>query len=193
MGFKNRLKQIKYKIIVLHPNRSNGHTCILHSWHETFASGTEFLVFPKKISEISDSIVCHRAGNTLSRWLATHHVFICRAGKGRQKYSSFCPVYWSRYKSNGFLGVMSHSAGEVDMSNSKKVCRVNVRSTTIRMCARLPLCNCTIEIWHQHFHRTQVNLGSDLWVRMSITPYATLCRLNWCDSGWWGYQLNTNW
>ena len=21
----------------------------------------------------------------------------------------------------------------------------------------------------------------------------TFCRLNWCDSGWWRYQLNTNW
>ena len=34
---------------------------------------------------------------------------------------------------------------------------------------------------------------SDLCVRMSQTNYMTLCRLNWCDSGWWGYQLNTNW
>ena len=33
---------------------------------------------------------------------------------------------------------------------------------------------------------------SDLCVRMSGCPY-TLLRLNWCDSGWWGYQLNTNW
>ena len=23
--------------------------------------------------------------------------------------------------------------------------------------------------------------------------WETLCRLNWCDSGWWRYQLNTNW
>ena len=45
-------------------------------------------------------------------------------------------------------------------------------------------------LWH--FYRTQVNLGSDLWVRMSVCPY-TFCILNWCDSGWWGYQLNTNW
>ena len=44
-----------------------------------------------------------------------------------------------------------------------------------------------------YFYRTQVNLGSDLWVRMSVRPSERLLRLNWCDSGWWGYQLNTNW
>ena len=43
------------------------------------------------------------------------------------------------------------------------------------------------------FYRTQVSLGSDLWVLMSVTPYKRFCRLNWCDSGWWGYQLNTSW
>ena len=26
-----------------------------------------------------------------------------------------------------------------------------------------------------------------------VSPSVTdFCRLNWCDSGWWGYQLNTN-
>ena len=29
---------------------------------------------------------------------------------------------------------------------------------------------------------------SDLWVRVSLT-HATFCRLNWCDSGCWRYQL----
>ena len=43
-----------------------------------------------------------------------------------------------------------------------------------------------------YFYRTQVNLGSDLWVRMSVPPSETLLRLNWCDSGWWRYQLNTD-
>ena len=45
------------------------------------------------------------------------------------------------------------------------------------------------------FYRTQVNLGSDLWVRMSVTDLVkeTLLKLNWCDSGWWRYQLNTYW
>ena len=28
---------------------------------------------------------------------------------------------------------------------------------------------------------------------LSLTDSKTLCRLNWCDSGWWRYQLNTNW
>ena len=27
----------------------------------------------------------------------------------------------------------------------------------------------------------------------SLSNYDTFFRLNWCDSGWWGYQLNTNW
>ena len=48
-----------------------------------------------------------------------------------------------------------------------------------------------------YFYWTQLSLGSDLWVRMSVTDWltdwATLLRLNWCDSGWWRYQLNTNW
>ena len=39
-------------------------------------------------------------------------------------------------------------------------------------------CNC--------FYRTQVSLGSDLWVLISVRPSHTMCRLNWCDSGWWG-------
>ena len=43
------------------------------------------------------------------------------------------------------------------------------------------------------FYRTQVNLGSDSWVRMSVRPSETLLRLDWCDSGWWRYQLNTGW
>ena len=48
--------------------------------------------------------------------------------------------------------------------------------------------------WFVHlFYRTQVNLGSDLWVRLSVTNWDTLLKLNWCDSGWWRYQVNTNW
>ena len=47
------------------------------------------------------------------------------------------------------------------------------------------------------FYRTQVSLGSDLWVRMSVRPsvrhWHTFVKHNWVDSGWWGYQLNTNW
>ena len=39
------------------------------------------------------------------------------------------------------------------------------------------------------FYRTQVNLVSDLWVRISVM----FVKLNWCDSGWWWYQPNTNW
>ena len=44
------------------------------------------------------------------------------------------------------------------------------------------------------FYRTQVYLGSDLWVQVSQTEWVSdkrFCRLNWCDSGWWRYQLNT--
>ena len=55
------------------------------------------------------------------------------------------------------------------------------------------LFNFTVAVKHKDFYRTKVNLGSDLWVRMSVRPSDTFLRLNWCDSGWWGYQLNTNW
>ena len=34
------------------------------------------------------------------------------------------------------------------------------------------------------------SMGPD--VCPSLTPRRCV-RLNWCDSGWWGYQLNTNW
>ena len=27
----------------------------------------------------------------------------------------------------------------------------------------------------------------------SVSEWDTFVRLNWCDSGWWRYQLNTNW
>ena len=27
----------------------------------------------------------------------------------------------------------------------------------------------------------------------SVRHKLTFVKLNWCDSGWWGYQLNTNW
>ena len=43
------------------------------------------------------------------------------------------------------------------------------------------------------FYRTQVYLGSDLWVQVSLSDYKRFCRLNWCDSGWWRYQLNSSW
>ena len=43
------------------------------------------------------------------------------------------------------------------------------------------------------FYRTQVNLGSDLWVRLSVSEWVMFLKLNWCYSGWWGYQLNANW
>ena len=35
------------------------------------------------------------------------------------------------------------------------------------------------------------SLGPD--VCPSVSEWDTLLRLYWCDSGWWGYQLNTNW
>ena len=39
------------------------------------------------------------------------------------------------------------------------------------------------------FYRTQVS-WSDLCVWLSLSK---VCKLNWCDSSWWRYQLNTNW
>ena len=45
------------------------------------------------------------------------------------------------------------------------------------------------------FYRTQVSLGSGLWVPVSLTPSLRelWLRLYWYDSGWWWYQLNTSW
>ena len=34
---------------------------------------------------------------------------------------------------------------------------------------------------------------SDLWVKLSVSESQTFVKLYWCDSGWWRYQLNTNW
>ena len=45
-------------------------------------------------------------------------------------------------------------------------------------------------MWN-HFYRTQVSLGSGLWVPVSLSIYDTFVKLCWCDSGWWWYQLNT--
>ena len=28
---------------------------------------------------------------------------------------------------------------------------------------------------------------------LSLSDWDTFLKLNWCDSGWWKYQLNTNW
>ena len=28
---------------------------------------------------------------------------------------------------------------------------------------------------------------------LKLTDWESFCKLNWCDSGWWIYQLNTNW
>ena len=44
-----------------------------------------------------------------------------------------------------------------------------------------------------NFYRTQVSLGSALWVPVSLPPYKTFLKLCWCDSGGWWYQLNTGW
>ena len=41
-----------------------------------------------------------------------------------------------------------------------------------------------------NFYRTQVSLGSGLWVPVSLPPYKTFLKLCWCDSSWWWYQVN---
>ena len=38
------------------------------------------------------------------------------------------------------------------------------------------------------FCQTQIDLGSDLWVRLSASVYFS--PINWCNSGWCRYQLN---
>ena len=48
--------------------------------------------------------------------------------------------------------------------------------------------------WSGNFYRTQVSLGSGLWVPVSLCQYVTtsgsFVKLCWCDSGLWWYQLN---
>ena len=41
------------------------------------------------------------------------------------------------------------------------------------------------------FYRTQVSLGSGLWVSVSLFKYKSFLKLYWCDSGWRWYQFNT--
>ena len=43
------------------------------------------------------------------------------------------------------------------------------------------------------FYRTQVSLGSGLWVPVSLCTSGSFVKLCWCDSGWWWCQLNTSW
>ena len=43
-----------------------------------------------------------------------------------------------------------------------------------------------------NFYRTQVNLGSDLWVRLSGSE-SCFWNLTDVNSGWWRYQVNTYW
>ena len=52
---------------------------------------------------------------------------------------------------------------------------------------------CTNKWTKCHFYRTQVYLGSGLWVQVSQTDSLMFGWLNWCNSGWWRYQLNSSW
>ena len=43
-----------------------------------------------------------------------------------------------------------------------------------------------------NFYRTQVSLVRSMGLVVSHW-LSHLCKLNWCDSGWWRNKLNTNW
>ena len=61
------------------------------------------------------------------------------------------------------------------------------QNSTIYYTKSLLSCQCSVS-----FYRTQVYLGSDLWVQVSLT-HSMFGWLNWCVSGWWRYQLNSSW
>ena len=69
----------------------------------------------------------------------------------------------------------------------------------LRICSRI--ISTSFSFWHRRaagcckfdFYCGPRYLGSDLWVRVSVSNWETFLRLSWCDSGWWRYQLNTNW
>ena len=62
--------------------------------------------------------------------------------------------------------------------NCELLCHpVHWRCFQLHWCSKLPI------IISSHFYRTEVNMGSELWVRMSVTEWGRLCWLNWCDSG----------
>ena len=48
-----------------------------------------------------------------------------------------------------------------------------------------------------NFHQTQVDNGHGIrsWIMDSLTCLSIrmILRLEWCDSGWWRYQLNATW
>ena len=67
---------------------------------------------------------------------------------------------------------------------------------SVQLVPTISFTSCLQRAWTAvDFYRTQVSLVRSLCpdVRPSGCPSDTLLRLNWCDSGWWGYQLNTNW
>ena len=68
----------------------------------------------------------------------------------------------------------------------------NVLQGELEKLANPPIINLTNTKQFKHFYRTQVSLGSGLWVPVSLTPYKYFVKLNKCDSGWWWYQLNTS-
>ena len=99
-------------------------------------------------------------------------------------------IFSSRFLNPGLLwGCVVVKVEDVcSESCAKKIIRIWMSHNRKFWLIKRPNCKFCIP-----FYRTQVNLGSDLWVRMSVRHKQSLCRLNWCDSGWWGYQLNTNW
>ena len=92
-------------------------------------------------------------------------------------------------------GVASHRQGGLLFPpNNKSVIQLK---SQLKKCGkgrqfaerRIFLC---LKISKLNFYRTQVSLGSGLWVPASLrTSYIRdFVKLCWCDSGWWWYQLN---
>ena len=56
---------------------------------------------------------------------------------------------------------------------------------------------CKIEFYSRfvflHFYRTQVSRPVRSMGRVLSNKLSYVCKLYWCDSGWWRYKLDTNW
>ena len=73
----------------------------------------------------------------------------------------------------------SSSTTEINFELAERIIQVIESMPWVRCASGIVFC----------FYRTQVYLGSDLWVWI----WVIFVKLNWSDSGWWGYQVNTIW
>ena len=72
------------------------------------------------------------------------------------------------------------------------------RNSAIRTFSSKPIISYSVSTYCRQSNTQEIFIGprypwSDLCVRMSLRQWDTFVKLNWCYSGWWRYQVNTNW